>query len=72
MSAMASLFTNIFICGVSPTGGAAAYPHDEGREGGFRHLAVVDGGRVLGAFSTRDIPALAQGRMAKEIDGRHR
>jgi CBS domain-containing protein len=41
-------------------------------EGGFRHLVVVDGGRVLGVLSTRDIPALAQGRMAKEIDGRHR
>jgi CBS domain-containing protein len=41
---------------------------DEGR---CRHLTVVDGGRVLGVLSTRDIPALAQGRMAKEIDGRH-
>ena len=41
-------------------------------EGGLRHLVVVDGGRVLGVLSTRDIPALAQGRMAKEIDQRHR
>ena len=41
-------------------------------EGGFRHLVVVDGGRVLGVLSTRDIPALARGRMAEEIDGRHR
>jgi CBS domain-containing protein len=41
-------------------------------EDGLRHLVVVDVGRVLGVLSTRDIPALAQGRMAKEIDGRHR
>ena len=41
-------------------------------EGGSRHLVVVDGGRMLGVLSTRDIPALAQGRMAEEIDGRHR
>jgi CBS domain-containing protein len=41
-------------------------------EDDLRHLVVVDGGRVLGVLSTRDIPALAQGRMAKEIDERHR
>ena len=40
--------------------------------GGFRHLVVVDGGRVLGVVSTRDIPALTTGRMAKELDQRHR
>ena len=41
-------------------------------EGGFRHLPVVDGGRVLGVVSVRDIPVLEMGRMAKELDGRHR
>jgi len=41
-------------------------------EGDLRHLVAVDGGRVLGVLSTRDIPALAQGRMAEEIDERHR
>jgi CBS domain-containing protein len=40
--------------------------------GAFRHLVVVDGGRVLGVVSTRDIPALTTGRMAKELDQRHR
>src|SRR3954451_10915742 len=41
-------------------------------EGAFRHLVVVSGGRVLGVVSTRDIPALTLGRMAKELDQRHR
>ena len=41
-------------------------------EGAFRHLVVVDGERVLGVVSTRDIPALTMGRMAKELDQRHR
>ena len=41
-------------------------------EGAFRHLVVVSGGRVLGVVSTRDIPALTMGRMAKELDQRHR
>ncbi len=41
-------------------------------EGSFRHLVVVSGGRVLGVVSTRDIPALTMGRMAKELDKRHR
>ena len=41
-------------------------------EGCFRHLPVVDGDRVLGVVSTRDIPALVMGRMAKELDRRHR
>ena len=41
-------------------------------EGAFRHLVVVDGERVLGVISTRDIPALTMGRMAKELDQRHR
>ena len=41
-------------------------------EGTFRHLVVVSGGRVLGVVSTRDIPALTMGRMAKELDKRHR
>ena len=41
-------------------------------EGSFRHLVVVSGGRVLGVVSTRDIPALTMGRMAKELDQRHR
>ena len=40
--------------------------------GGFRHLVVVDGGRVLGVVSTRDIPALTTGRMAEGLDRRHR
>jgi CBS domain-containing protein len=41
-------------------------------EGSFRHLVVVSGGRVLGVVSTRDIPALTTGRMAEELDRRHR
>ena len=41
-------------------------------EGSLRHLVVVSGGRVLGVVSTRDIPALTMGRMAKELDNRHR
>jgi CBS domain-containing protein len=41
-------------------------------EGAFRHLVVVDGERVLGVVSTRDIPTLTMGRMAKELDQRHR
>src|SRR3712207_1360927 len=41
-------------------------------EAASRHLAVVDGKRVLGVVSTRDIPALTMGRMAKELDQRHR
>ena len=41
-------------------------------EGSFRHLVVVSGGRVLGVVSTRDIPALTMGRMAQELDKRHR
>ena len=41
-------------------------------EGALRHLVVVSGGRVLGVVSTRDIPALTMGRMAKELDKRHR
>ncbi len=40
--------------------------------GGFRHLVVGGGGRVLGVVSTRDIPALTMGRMAEELDRRHR
>ena len=41
-------------------------------EGGFRHLPVVEGGRVLGVVSPRDIPVLVIGQMAKELDRRHR
>jgi CBS domain-containing protein len=41
-------------------------------EGAFRHLVVVDRERVLGVISTRDIPSLTMGRMAKELDQRHR
>jgi CBS domain-containing protein len=41
-------------------------------EGAFRHLVVIDSERVLGVISTRDIPALTMGRMAKELDQRHR
>ena len=42
---------------------------DEGR---LRHLLVVDGERVLGVLSTRDIPVLELGRMAGELHERHR
>ncbi len=41
-------------------------------EGAFRHLVVIDSERVLGVVSTRDIPALTMGRMAQELDQRHR
>jgi CBS domain-containing protein len=41
-------------------------------EGSFRHLPVLDRGRVLGIISVRDIPALDMGRMASELDERHR
>ncbi len=41
-------------------------------EGCFRHLPVVLGGRVLGVLSSRDIPVLELGRMAEELERRHR
>ena len=41
-------------------------------EGGFRHLPVVEGERVLGIVSARDIPILELGRMAEELHERHR
>jgi CBS domain-containing protein len=41
-------------------------------EGGVRHLPVVDGGRVLGVLSSRDIPILELDRPAEELDERHR
>ena len=41
-------------------------------EGGFRHLPVAYGGRVLGVLSLRDIPVLELGRMTEELDRRHR
>ena len=41
-------------------------------EGGLRHLPVVEGDRVLGVLSSRDIPALELGGMALELHERHR
>jgi CBS domain-containing protein len=41
-------------------------------EGAFRHLPVVERGRVVGVLSARDIPVLEFGRMADELDSRHR
>lgn len=41
-------------------------------EGAFRHLPVVEDGRVVGVLSARDIPVLELGRMADELDRRHR
>ena len=41
-------------------------------EGGLRHLVVVEGDRVVGVLSSRDIPALELGGMALELHERHR
>ena len=41
-------------------------------EGGPRHLVVVEGERVLGVLSNRDIPVLELGGMARELHERHR
>ncbi len=41
-------------------------------EGCFRHLPVLDQGRVLGVISVRDIPVLEMGQIARELDERHR
>jgi CBS domain-containing protein len=41
-------------------------------EGGLRHLPVVEDGRVVAVLSSRDIPVLELGGMARELHERHR
>jgi CBS domain-containing protein len=40
-------------------------------EGSFRYLPVMEGERLVGMISARDLPYAAIGRLARELDTRH-
>ncbi|MCB2054603.1 MAG: CBS domain-containing protein [Geminicoccaceae bacterium] len=40
-------------------------------ECGYRHLPVVDAGRIVGALSFRELPLVEKAHMQPELDARH-
>jgi CBS domain-containing protein len=40
-------------------------------EGSFRYLPVMEGGRLVGMISAKDLPYAAIGELARELDNRH-
>lgn len=40
-------------------------------EGSFRYLPVLDGARLIGMVSAKDLPYAEIGRLARELDTRH-